>query len=371
MFLRDLPDGYKHGLILIGLLLIAVGVYFLAGIIAPFLVALVVAYVLNPLARLLERRKIPRPYAVLTIFVGGLLLSIIVVIPTTLTVLSEGSELSARAADLDVQKLAERYRAQGRDMVEEIRLRFGEIPFLKDNIDQWLSSEKLHAWAAQLVVSIKDLFVGLFKRLFSLILSAFSGVMGVFLIPLFTFYILVDLDLLYAKMVMLIPKLYRESTLRVLGDVDGQLSGLLRGQAICCCAFALIMSICLWLAGLKYSLFIGPIAGLANLVPYLGGLMTIVLAGLVALVQCGVSDALLWLLIKVAMSIGVVQAVDGLVLQPYIIGENAGLHPLAIMLALIIGGSLFGALGMILAVPTTCILKVISRELYHELYDET
>ena len=125
----------------------------------------------------------------------------------------------------------------------------------------------------------------------------------------------------------------------------------------------------LWLVGLNFAVLLGPIAGLANTIPYLGGLLTFFLATIVAIWQFGFSTSLAWHMLWLLIGLGIVQVIDGFILQPKVIGENAGLHPLVIMLALVIAGSLFGILGMVLAVPITVILKVLTSELYHELYD--
>ncbi len=134
--------------------------------------------------------------------------------------------------------------------------------------------------------------------------------------------------------------------------------------------FAALISVGLWLAGLPFAILLGPVAGAANLVPYLGGLSTVVLSLLIAATQFGLTEVCVWTMVKVAIVLSIVQAIDGFVLAPTVIGGTAGLHPLAVMLALVVGASLFGFLGMILAVPATCILKVVLGELYHELYDQ-
>ena len=114
----------------------------------------------------------------------------------------------------------------------------------------------------------------------------------------------------------------------------------------------------------------GTMAALSNFIPYLGGLFTVILALLLAIAQFGFSGMLLTAMGKVAIAVLIIQSIDGWYLQPYVVGENAGLHPLTVMLALTIAGSLGGIPGMVLAVPATVILKVFGCELYHELYDQ-
>ncbi len=367
MFIRELSPTVKHGLILSGAVLGAIIMYFLSGAIAPFLVSLVVAYVLNPLVRLLEGKNVPRPYAVLTLYVAGLLLGILIVIPLSVTIVSQTSDLVNRLSQLDVNQITNDYKAMGKGIYEK----YSQIPWVKEYLEVSVNSEKFQELAARVVVFAKDLLVTLIKSVFGFFFSAFSSVLSVFLIPLFTFYILVDLDLLYGKAILLIPAAYRESILRLFGEIDRHLESLLRGQFILCLIFAALMTVGLWISGLHFALLLGPLSGIANMVPYLGGLVTVGLSILVALGQSGLSTGFLSMMLKVGITLAVIQGIDGFFLQPRIIGENVGLHPLAIMLALIIGGSIYGLFGMLVAVPMTCILKVLSRELYHELYDPT
>jgi len=193
--------------------------------------------------------------------------------------------------------------------------------------------------------------------------------MGLALLPLLTFYLLVDLDLLYERLLLLIPPVYRPSAERIARDIDAILSAFLRGQILSCLCFATLMTIVLELAGLRFALLLGPLAGVGNLVPYLGGLVTVILSTLVAFVQHGFTGDALSTLVIIGLGLAVVQALDGFVIQPKVIGENVGLHPVIVIVALIVGGSLYGILGMVIALPLTCILKVLSRELYAELYE--
>lgn len=367
MFLRDLPPGVKNGLILAGGALLIWGTYLMSGVIAPFLVSLVVAYILNPVVRLLERRRLPRPWAVLTLYVVGSILMFLVVVPASFAIFTEAQDLVRRLSEIDVARFSQEYHIQIKDFLD----RYASNPTIRDYLADSLTQDKVKEVAAQATVAAKNALVSLIRTVFGFLLSAFSSVMALVLIPIVTFYVLMDMDLLWDKFLMLVLPVYRESVQRISQDIDLQLSSLLRGQLMAALIFACLMTIGLWLSGLNFSLLLGPLAGLANLVPYLGGLVTVVLSTLTALTQHGFSNEFLMTMTKVAVTLAVVQSIDGLVLGPKVIGETAGLHPIAVMLALILGGSLFGFLGMILAVPVTCILKVLTRELYHELYDQT
>ena len=157
----------------------------------------------------------------------------------------------------------------------------------------------------------------------------------------------------------------------ILGNLDKQLNALLRGMIISNSIFALLMIIGLSFSGLKFWLFLGLLAGIANFIPYLGGLFTILLSLFVAITQFGFTWAFVVVIIKVSIVILIIQTIDAWYLQPYVIGSGVGLPPLVTMLALAISGSVAGISGLVLAVPAAVIIKVIGSELYHELYDRS
>jgi predicted PurR-regulated permease PerM len=364
--LKNLSPNVKNILILIGFIITGVFVYYLSPVIAPFLISVVLAYVLNPVVRTFVARKIPRPWAVLIIFVMGLLIFTVFVVPLSLSVVSEAGEMINKLGRMDVSKLANNLK----DLSHELYEKTSDYPVISNYIQEFVNGEKLREFAAYGVVWTKDGTVTAFKRLLSFLGSAFSGMLNMFLIPILVFYVLLDMDEIFNSFRLLIPPDYRKRTLEIVTKIDKQLNALLRGQVFANTIFAILMTLGLWLSGLNFFLFVGPLSGVANFIPYLGGLFTVILAVFIALAQVGVSKALLALLLKVVIAIAIVQTIDGWYLQPNVVGENAGLHPLIVMLALAIAASLAGIPGMLLAVPVTVILKVLGKELYDELYDQ-
>ena len=110
MSIKSLPSSVKNGLIIFGLILLCLCAYYLHAVIAPFLISVVFAYILNPIVRALVQRKFPRPWAVLTVFVLGVVIFILFVVPFTVSIFSEAGELLNKMGDLDVKKLAEEYK---------------------------------------------------------------------------------------------------------------------------------------------------------------------------------------------------------------------------------------------------------------------
>ncbi len=365
MSIKNLPASVKNFFIFSGFLLVAIIGYYLSSVIAPFLISLVIAYVLNPIVRYLVGKKIPRPWAVLLVFLLGLLIFVVFVVPFSVSMIAEASELTNKLANLDVKKLADEYKDLGVDLYQ----RFSSVSYIKPYIDEFVASDRLRELASQGLILIKDGAVSGFKGVLNFLLGAFSGMVNMFLTPILVFYILLDLDAIFASFKMLLPPDYREKVLAIIAKMDTQLNSLLRGQLFANSIFALLMTLGIYLSGLNFFFFLGLLSGVANFIPYLGGLFTIFFAVFIAILQFGFSYALLSTMVKIFIAIAIIQTIDGWYLQPNVVGENAGLHPLVVMLALAIAANIAGIPGMLLAVPVTVILKVLGRELYHELYD--
>ncbi|MBU1105924.1 MAG: AI-2E family transporter [Candidatus Riflebacteria bacterium] len=365
MSIKNLSPAVKNALIALGFIVAIVISYYLSSVIAPFLISLVIAYVVNPLVRSLVARKLPRPWAVLAVFFVCIIIFTIFIVPFGISMISEAGELVNKLANLDVKKLAENYKGLGLDLYQKLE----GVPYIKTYVDEFVQSDRLRELASQGVILARDGAVALFKQGMSFLGGAFSGMFNMFLIPILVFYILLDIDAIFESFKMLLPPDYRERVLAIIGKIDEQLNALLRGQLFANSIFALMMVFAIWLSGLNFSLFLGLLAGIANFIPYLGGLFTIIFAVLVAITQFGFSSSLVAVLIKIAIAIAIIQTIDGWYLQPNVVGENAGLHPLIVMLALAIAANIAGIPGMLVAVPLTVILKVLGRELYHELYD--
>ena len=357
---------YKNFLIAAGFVIAAIISYYLANVIAPFMISLVLAYVMNPVVRALVNRKFPRPWAVLTVFTLGIVIFTLFIVPFTISMFSEAGDMFNKLANLDVNKLADNFKEAGISLYEKTN----SIPYLNDYLKEFINGDKIRELAANGVIVVKDGIVSGFKRLIGFLVTAFSGMVNMILIPILVFYILLDMDEIFKSFEMLIPPDYRCRTIGIFGKIDVQLNSLLRGQVLANTIFAVLMTIGLWVSGISFFLFLGPLSGVANFIPYLGGLFTVILAFFIAIAQYGFTSALVSVLVKASIAIAIVQTIDGWYLQPNVVGEKAGLHPLVVMLSLAIAASLAGIPGMLLAVPVTVILKVLGKELYHELYEK-
>jgi len=177
------------------------------------------------------------------------------------------------------------------------------------------------------------------------------------LIPVVTFYLLRDWDHLVAAVRDLLPKRI-EPTIAVLArEIDLVLAEFLRGQLTVMAALATVYTAGLWLVGLDLAFFIGMLAGLVSFVPYLGVIVGVLAAGIAAFMQFQDVPHVL----GVAAVFGVGQLLEGMVLSPLLVGDRIGLHPVAVIFAVMAGGQLFGFLGVLLALPVAAVIVVLLR----------
>ncbi|MDH5258805.1 MAG: AI-2E family transporter, partial [Gammaproteobacteria bacterium] len=194
-------------------------------------------------------------------------------------------------------------------------------------------------------------------------MAILGWVINIALIPVLTFYILRDWDILKDRIRELLPLNSQEKVVTIVRDSDSVLSAFLRGQLMVMFALGTIYSIGLWMIGLDFSLLIGMLAGIVSFVPYLGFIVGILIAGIVAMVQF--HDV--YQLLPVLMVFGVGQLVESFLLTPLLVGDKIGLHPVAVIFAVMAGGQLFGFFGILLALPVAAVVMVLLRHA-HERY---
>jgi predicted PurR-regulated permease PerM len=185
----------------------------------------------------------------------------------------------------------------------------------------------------------------------------------VILIPVVTFYLLRDWDIFIAQVHDLLPRRYERTIASLARECDQMLAQFLRGQLLVMLALAVFYTLALWVVGLNLAFLVGVLAGLISFVPYLGAIVGVVTASLAALVQFHELIHMVDILIVFALG----HVLEGMVLSPRLIGERLGLHPVAVIFAVMAGGHLFGFLGILLALPATAVIVVLlrhSRELY-------
>lgn len=326
--------------------------YALGPILAPFVLAAVLAYMLDPGVEWLARKRLPRPVAVLVMIVAVCLLGLLLVL------------ILVPVLNKEALALQQKFPA----FVE--RLNTYVAPWLAERLDLHLRfdaetlrqvvTEKLSANGEDLASSVlASLKVGT---------SALLGLLGtLLLVPIVLFYLLLDWPHLLERLRALLPRRWETQVVGMLQEVDSVLAQFLRGQIAVMLALAVYYSVALAIARFDVALPVGILTGLLVFIPYLGFGLGLVLALLSALLQFDTAYGL----IAVAVIYGLGQLLESFLLTPRLVGERIGLHPLAVIFALMAFGQLFGFVGVLVALPVTAALLVgIKRLRQHYLASE-
>lgn len=333
------------------LVLILVGgglIYLLAPALTPFAVATLFAYLWDPVVDRLERMGLSRSFAVCLVFllIGLALVAIVLlVIPFT-------ERQIAKFLDQLPRWLAW-IQAEAQPQLER---RFGvTLDFADPN--KLIEMLKGHWREAG----------GIATRLLAKVSASGLTVLGwiaqLVLIPVVTFYLLRDWDLLVSRVNELLPRQIEPTISRLARESDEVLGAFLRGQLSVMLSLGTLYAVGLWLVGIDVGPLIGMIAGLISFVPYLGAIVGLGMALIAAVVQY--QD---WAHVFMVLAVfGVGQTIEGYVLVPKLVGDKIGLHPVAVIFAVLAGGELFGFLGVLLALPAAAVAMVLLRYL-HEKY---
>jgi predicted PurR-regulated permease PerM len=322
--------------------------YLLAPVLTPFMVAAVLAYIGDPLVDRLQTWRLPRTVAVICVFL--ILTTVAVIVLLTLIPMLE------RQMTVMATKLPSYVDWLLHQALPSITSSLGlETPALEmANIKQALQQhwQTAGGLATKLISSFTHSGMALFAALANLVL-----------IPVVAFYLLRDWDILVAKVNSLLPRRIEPKVSLIARESDQVLGAFLRGQLSVMLALALIYSVGLSLAGLDLAILIGLLAGLVSFVPYLGFIV-----GMVAAVLAAVMQFQEWLpLVYVVIVFGIGQLLEGMLLTPLLVGDRIGLHPVAVIFAVLAGGQLFGFFGILLALPVAAVIAVILRHV-HEWY---
>lgn len=317
--------------------------YELGPILTPFLLAGILAYICNPLVNRLQALRLPRVLAVLLalLFLLALLAGLVLIMIPLLT--DEAAVISERLPQvltLANEKLLPWLRANF-----GVRLRFDPVALKKlaaENLDS------LQTVAQHLFASLKIGGMAVFGLLINLLLT-----------PVVMFYLLMDWNTLLTRLENALPRAWHGKTVALAREVDAVLSQFLRGQLLVMVILAVYYSAALWIADLPSAVAIGILTGFLIFVPYLGFATGFALALLVAVLQFdGLGPVL-----AVLVVFGIGQLLESFLLTPFLVGERIGLHPLAVIFALMAFGQLFGFVGILLALPASAALLVALREL--------
>ncbi len=366
----------RAGALVACLVALALLCYVLKPVLVPLFFAFLVAYTLDPVIDFFEVRRIRREISIGVFAVTALLVLLAIPLLLIPSMVSQSERLIAAASQGATGGVVTSWadRLVDRIPLDALVRELGWAPedakeidarailaervgtYVKENAVQLLKSSAAQvagagqwagATAAQVLGSLSRGTAALVMFLGNFVVFAF--VAG---------YLLRDFDTLVANAHDLIPPKWRPQVVRIVKAIDAQIHGFLRGQVVVCACLGSMYIVGLLISGVPFAVLLGLFGGVASFVPYLGVSLTILPALFLALLQHGAD----WHLIAVLATFGIANSIEGTLLTPKIVGEQVGLNPVWVILAIMVFGSLLGFLGMLLAVPIAAALKVLVME---------
>jgi len=325
--------------------------YLLSPILSPFLLAAAIAYMCDPLVDRLERhklgtRKLSRTASTVIVLFGLVLVFVLLAL-----ILAPLVQAETRLLMQQIPKVIE-WGSQ--TLLPWLTSTFG--------IDLMRDQEQVLAWLKAHVSELSQLTRYL-PKLTDGGLAILGFIANLLLVPVVLFYLLRDWDRTMVNLADWIPDSLKPKTLAIAQEIDGVLSEFVRGQVMVILVMCVFYSTALWLVGLDYALAVGLISGILVFVPYLGVVVGVLLGSLAGLAQFGSLAGLLpiWGVFVVG------QLLEGMVVTPWLVGERVGLHPVAVIFALMAFGQLFGFVGILVAIPAAAASLVALRHLKAQL----
>ncbi len=328
--------------------------WLLNDILLPFVVGGAVAYFFDPLVMRLQRAGLSRTWATAVVTIIAVLIAVGLAMAVVPPLFGQVQALIAKAPQFAVQAMQ---RVQ--PMIEPLREKMGLEP---------LSLQELQAdatkWAGQALTVVGGIAGKIAQRGVAVI-----NLLGLlFLTPVVTFYLLRDWPKVMAAINGALPLDHADTIRHLAHESNAAVAGYVRGQALVCLCLGTIYAVGLSLVGLQFGFVIGLIAGLISFIPFVGTLVGATLSIGMALAQFPPE----WIgVVKVAVVFLIGHALESNFLSPKLVGDRVGLHPVWIMFALLAGGSLFGFVGVLIAVPVAAVIGVVVRHLLGRYHDST
>lgn len=312
------------------------------AVLTPFLLALGLSYLMNPLVTYLEKRGAPRGVGTLVVYVGFTLFIALVgvyLFPRLFSQLEMLAEVIPEQAQQIQARLVAFYARFNRFNIPEP---------LKGAVDDGI--RRTEAALADFVRRMVSAVPGLLPKMTMLIL-----------VPVLAFYFTMDFPEIKMWLLSWIPSRWRSEVVGLLIEMDHALGSFIRGQLLVSAVVGVLIFAGLSIIGIDFALVIGLVAGLFNIIPYFGPVIGAIPAVIFAFLESPV------LVVYVIILFVLVNQFESAVVGPNILGEQVGVHPVAVIFAILAGGHLFGVVGILLAVPTAAIIKVILRYLHERL----
>ncbi len=308
----------------------------LLHILSPFLFSLLLAYLLSPLIALLEKRRVSRTMAILLVYVVFGIVIYLFGVGILSSLLREFQELVE-----DLPRYAEQLRVFMDKIGDEYR-RFNIPPGVREMID-----DNLEGFQKNLADRLEGVY--------SLLINMLGSLLLLIIVPVLTFYFLRDEYNLKRAFMKMLPRRWRPLIARISGDIDEILGNYFRGMLMISLGVGFLTYIGLWWLGVDFALFFGLFNTITNFIPLVGPLIGAVPAVLIAFLE---SPALA---MKTILVIFIIQQAESYLVAPQVFGRTLKFHPLMVILLLMIGGKLFGFMGLLLVLPVTAAMQIIIK----------
>jgi predicted PurR-regulated permease PerM len=343
----------KRIVVVVLLVLLALVLYRFRAVIPPLVIAFLMAFILDPIVDFLtDRLHLPRGLSTALVFLV-LIVGMLGVVAAPVTIVPSIPR-AVRSLQIDLTRI-----------IVEIGTFFEQPVEIRGyTLDLSPLYQELSSMLRSFVSSVA-------QGTLDVVFSIASGAFWLIIILVAAFYLVKDADRLTEQVDDLSPPGYREDFVRLRQQITDAWNAFLRGQLLLALALATLTTVVCMAIGLPYAVVMGLIAGVMEFVPNLGPIIALIPAVLVALFQ-GSSYLPLsnfWFAVLVLVLYIIIQQIEGNLLLPRILGHSLNLHPLVVLIGIIVGGSLAGILGMLLAAPVLATLRVIGRYVFYRLYD--
>lgn len=341
-------------LIFAGIALILWVLYLLKPVVVPFVAAFLIAYLFSPLVDVLHRIGLARWLSISIVFIG---IGIVVTLVMWYLVPLVWQQLMYARDSIPAG-------------IHWINYTF--LPWLSDSfnlVPMEIDTDQISSVVMDYVQTnySADSIQAMLLKLAQSGLNFIQIGGTIVLIPIIAFYFLLDWDRMLDSLRRLIPRPYEKTTLNIVSECHSVLGAFVKGQFLVMVLLGVVYAVGLQLIGLEIGLIIGMIAGLCSIIPYLGFAVGIIAAVIATFFQFGIDW---WQLVLVGIVFMVGQAVEGYILQPFLLGDKIGLSPVAVVFAVLAGAQLAGFLGMLIALPVAAVIVVLLRHI-REYYEHT
>jgi len=312
-------------------------------IIYPFIISIFAAYLLNPLVCKMEQKGIKRSAGIFIIYLVLMMFAFFICFYVIPAIVRDLGKLSG--------------------VMPEYSRRFnGMVQYIQDKYSESGLPESIKSAIDNNIKRIENYLTDYIEGTTSLILDYVSKFFSFVLIPVILYYFLKDFRLIVNKLKLLIPHKYRGQLTRILSNIDSVFGDYIRSQIILSLIIGAMTSLALFILKINFALVIGVLNGITNIIPYFGPIIGTIPAVFIALLQSPTKA------VYTLIAMTIIQQIESDIISPKITADCVGIHPVTVILALIIGGELFGLTGMVLGVPAAAAIKIIYNDVMKNMF---